>query len=315
MLKLNSVSFSYDSTPFIEGISFELEQGAQIAIIGESGSGKTSLLKLISGEFDLDSGEIFWKNTQILGPSFNLITGYEFMKVVSQEFDLMPFVTVGESVGGYLSNFFPEKKKKRIEEVLKVVGLEDYKSTPLTHLSGGQKQRVSLARALAKKPEIILLDEPFSHIDSFKKQRLRRRLFKFLRKNKITTVVATHDKDDVLGFADTLMVMEKGRQLAIDSPERLYNDPINTAIASFFGEYNLISSESLGLSRGANSELIIYAHQLQISDRPQIRVKIVNSRFNGFNYFNEADLNGKDLFFYSDNQLETGLEVGLEIKR
>ena len=285
-----------------------------MAIIGESGSGKTTLLKLISGEYDLFSGKIFWNGKQILGPSFNLIPGYDFMKTVSQEFDLMPFVSVEESVGRYLSNFFPEQKIKRTEEVLEVVGLNDYSRTPLTQLSGGQKQRVALARALAKAPEVLLLDEPFSHIDSFKKQQLRRALFKYLRDQGISVIVATHDKQDVLGFAEKMLVLDEGKAIAMDSPEELFRNPPNTAIASFFAEYNLLPSHLLG-NQDNSEDLIVYAHQIRISQNPQLIAKIIQSRFNGFNFFNEAIFDGRELFFYSDEKLDSGLEIGLEISR
>ena len=165
MLTVKNISFSYEENHVINNISFTVNTGENIAVIGESGSGKSTLLKLIYGEYDLDYGEISWKNNSILGPANNLVIGYDYMKYVAQEFDLMPFVSVEENVGKYLSNFFQDKKHQRINELLEVVELLPFSKTKVKLLSGGQKQRVALARALAKKPEIILLDEPFSHID------------------------------------------------------------------------------------------------------------------------------------------------------
>ena len=106
----------------------------------------------------------------------------------------MPYISVEENIGKFLSNFYPEEKQKRTSELLEVVELTNFANVKVKTLSGGQKQRVALARALAKQPEIILLDEPFSHIDNFKKQSLRRRVFKYLKDKKITCIVATHDK-------------------------------------------------------------------------------------------------------------------------
>ena len=201
MLSVNNVFFSYDNSQTLSNISLNVKQGDYLSIVGESGSGKSTLLKLIYGEFDVDSGSISWNSTAVLGPKNKLVVGHEFMKYVSQEFDLMPYTTVGENIGTHLSSFYPKEKEKRIQKLLNVVELEAFRYTKVKHLSGGQKQRVALAKALAKQPEILLLDEPFSHIDNFKKQSLRKNLFHFLKAEKITCVVATHDKDDVLAFA------------------------------------------------------------------------------------------------------------------
>ena len=315
MLKVESISFGYSEEAFIKDISFEVDQGKQLAIIGESGSGKTTLLKLLYGEFDLFSGSIHWKNTQILGPSYNLIIGYDFMKVVSQEFDLMPFISVEESVGGYLSNFFPEEKKERTKELVEIVGLEKYATTRLDKLSGGQKQRVALARALAKEPEIILLDEPFSHIDSFKKQQLRRNLFRYLKRKNISSIVATHDKDDVLGFSDEVLVLDQGRIVARATAEELYTSPPNTAVASFFGEYNKFLPSELNLDYSTDKPIIIYATQLKISDSPEISVLVKYCQFNGANYLIEAEFKGRNVYFYSDTPLENGIMIGLSLKK
>ena len=202
MLKVKNVSFSYDTSKVLDSIDFSVKKGDNLAIIGESGSGKSTLLKLIYGEFDLEEGHIYWNNKKILGPKYNLVFGYGFMKTVAQEFDLMPYTSVEDNIGKYLSRFYPDEKLKRTKELIKVVELEAFAKTKVKYLSGGQKQRVAIARALAKEPQILLLDEPFSHIDNFKKQSLRRSIFNYLKEQNITCIVATHHKNDVLGFAD-----------------------------------------------------------------------------------------------------------------
>ncbi|WP_369409893.1 ABC transporter ATP-binding protein [Wocania arenilitoris] len=191
MLQVKNISFSYNKTPVLKSISFKVNPSEHFSIIGESGSGKSTLLKLLYGTYDLNKGQIFWKDKEILGPKHNLIVGPEYMKYVAQEFDLIPFITVAENIGEFLSNFYPEEKQERIDELLEVVQLKDFANTKVKLLSGGQKQRVALARAIAKQPEIILLDEPFSHIDNFKKQSLRRSLFKYL-KEKILPALWLH---------------------------------------------------------------------------------------------------------------------------
>ena len=147
MLQVKNISFGYHKTLILNDISFRLRPGENLAIIGESGSGKSTLLKLLYGEYDLLQGKIFWKEQQILGPKYNLVIGYSFMKYVTQEFDLMPFITVEDNIGKFLSRFYPEEKQKRTTELIKVVELEDFAKTKVKNLSGGQKQRVALARA------------------------------------------------------------------------------------------------------------------------------------------------------------------------
>ena len=118
MLQVENITFSYDKNKVIKNIDFTVNKGLNIAIIGESGCGKSTLLKLIYGLYDLDQGQIFWNDKEVLGPKFHLVPGMPYMKYLAQDFDLMPFITVAENVGKYLSNIHPEKKQNRINELL-----------------------------------------------------------------------------------------------------------------------------------------------------------------------------------------------------
>lgn len=302
MLKVDDISFSYKNTPILKHIRFNVKLGEHVSIIGKSGCGKSTLLKLIYGEYDLDSGAIFWKDQPILGPQYNLVVGYDFMKYVAQEFDLMPFISVEENIGKHLSNFYPKQKKTRIDELLNVVELQPFAKTKVKYLSGGQKQRVALARALAKQPEIILLDEPFSHIDTFKKQSLRRRLFEYLKQNKISCIVATHDREDVLGYADKILVLDQSKIIDSGTPENLYKNPKTALIASFFEEYNVINSQ------------FVYASQLKVFDRGDLNVSVKKSFYRGNHYLIESIRNNGDtIFFRHSKAIETGTLVSLKI--
>ncbi|MDO5970365.1 ABC transporter ATP-binding protein [Flavivirga aquimarina] len=302
MLKVKNISFRYKKQAILNNINFNVKAGEHVSIIGESGSGKSTLLKLLYGTYDLDKGYIFWKDTEILGPKHNLIIGPEFMKYVAQEFDLMPFITVAENIGAFLSNFYPEEKQARINELLDVVELRPFAKMKVKELSGGQKQRVALARAIAKQPEIILLDEPFSHIDNFKKQSLRRSLFKYLKEKNITCIVATHDKDDVLSFSDTMIVLHDNKVFANNTPQHLYNNPEHKLIASFFGEFNQIDSHG-----------IVYAHQLKLVDKSDLKAIVKRSYYKGNYYLIEAELNREVVFFENDTALEKNLKIYLSV--
>lgn len=299
MLQVKNIVFRYKKQAVLNNISFDVKPGEHVSVIGESGSGKSTLLKLLYGTYDLNAGHIYWNDNEILGPKYNLIIGPEYMKYVAQEFDLMPFITVAENIGAFLSNFYPEEKQERINELLDVVELNAYANIKVKYLSGGQKQRVALARAIAKQPEILLLDEPFSHIDNFKKQSLRRSLFKYLKEKNITCIVATHDKDDVLSYSDQMMVIHDGKIIASGSPKNLYNDPKDKLIASFFGEFNIIKGN------------IIYANQLKVVKKSDIQVTVKKSYYKGFYYLIEADLDGENIFFENNIGLEKGETIFL----
>ena len=182
MLKVSNISFQY--TPkkeILSNISFTLNVGQHLCIMGESGSGKSTLLKAVYGLLDLKDGTVFWKEQQVLGPSFHLVPGMDFFKYVAQDFDLMPYTSVSDNIGKFLSRFYPEEKERRTKELLEVIEMSEFANEKVKTLSGGQQQRVAIARALAKEPELILLDEPFGQIDNFKKNSLRRKLFSYLK--------------------------------------------------------------------------------------------------------------------------------------
>lgn len=310
MLQVKKVSFAYDNEPVLKNINFSLKKGENLSLIGASGCGKSTLLQLIYGLFHTD-GKITWKEKELLGPKFNLVPGEPFIKYLAQDFDLMPPLTVAENVGKYLSNLYPIKKKRRINELLQVVEIQDLANQKAKHLSGGQQQRVALARALANEPELLLLDEPFSHIDHFRKNNLRRKLFKYLKERNITCIVATHDSTDALSFADKTIVMKDGRIHAMASPKSLYNNPPNKYVASLFGDVNELMLKSIDLSSTARKKVLIYPHEISIDPNSSIRAKVERSYFKGDIFLVEAKLDKSPIFFENPSKIETGKEVGL----
>ena len=302
MLLVKNISFKYKTSPILKNISFKVKKGEHLSIIGESGSGKSTLLKLIYGEYDLEDGHIYWNDTEILGPEHNLVVGYDFTKAVTQEFNIMPFITVAENVGKYLSNTNKKLKNERIAELLEVVELTEYANIKPQYLSGGQKQRVAIAKALAKEPELLLLDEPFSHIDNFKKQSLRRNVFKYLKDKNITCLVATHNHEDVLGYADTILMLNNAKIEEFGSPEQIYKYPKNNLIASFFGEFNKL--EDYGY---------VYAHQLKVVEDSNIKATVKYSYFKGNFFLIEGVHNNQTVFFEHQEKLSVGATVCLEV--
>ena len=311
MLRVQNISFGYDDKKVIKQIDFTINKGQNIAIIGESGCGKSTLLKLIYGLYDLDEGQIFWNETEVLGTKYNLVPGMSFMKYLSQDFDLMPYITVAENVGKYLSNVHPENKKQRIEELLEIVEMSDFSNVKAKYLSGGQQQRVALARVLALEPEVLLLDEPFSQIDNFRKNALRRNLFAYLKSKEVTCIIATHDSTDALSFSDETIVMEDGCLLAKAESAHLYKNPINKYTASLFGEVNELKASQLIENYLEEDTLLLYPHQLKVVENGFLKVIVKQSYFKGSHYLIKAVANRKVIFFDHDSELQVNVEVSL----
>lgn len=306
MLFVQNVFFSYLKDRTLSNLNFSLEKGKSLSIIGESGCGKSTLLKLIYGLYDLNEGQIFWSETEVLGPKFHLIPGMDFMKYLAQDFDLMPYITVAENVGKYLSNIDSEKKWNRVKELLEIVEMEDFFNVKAKNLSGGQMQRVAIARVLALEPEVLLLDEPFSHIDNFRKNSLRRKLFAYLKEKEITCIVATHDSTDVLSFTDEVLIMKNGEIIESGTPKAIYQNPKSKYIASLFGDVNEISIDG--------KLQYIYPHQIELVESSNLKVEVLNSFFRGSHYLIEGKLDNEILFFEHNSEIPKTTPVYLKIK-
>jgi ABC-type Fe3+/spermidine/putrescine transport system ATPase subunit len=313
MLEVQNISFGYTEKKIIHNINFTVSKGQNIAVLGESGCGKSTLLKLIYGMYDLDSGHIFWNETQVLGPKHNLVPGMPNMKYLSQDFDLMPYITVSENIGKYLSNFNLEKKQARIQELLEIVEMTAYADVKARFLSGGQQQRVAIARVLALEPEVLLLDEPFTHIDNFRKNALRRNLFAYLKDKGITCFVATHDSIDALSYSDETIVLYEGRILEKATSKAIYDNPCNKYVASLFGEVNELKLSQLTFIEGEDEQVLLYPHQLKVVENGLLTVSIRKSYFRGNHYLIKAVLDKNIIFFEHDTPLPFNEKVTLMI--
>ncbi len=315
MLVVKNISFGYTDTAILHNISFTIKKGQNIAVIGESGCGKSTLLKVIYGLYDLNEGHITYNGEAVTGPKHNLIPGMPYMKFLAQDFDLMPYTTAAENVGAFLSNFYPEEKQRRIDELLEVVEMRGFADVKAKYLSGGQQQRIALAKVLALEPEVLLLDEPFSHIDNFRKNALRRNLFAYLKQKGITVIVATHDSTDALSFADETIVIKSGRVLDKAPSKQIYYNPVDKYTASLFGEVNEIKLELLTLTQNPDETVLIYPHQLKITGGGPLAVIVKQCYFKGNRYLVKAALNRQVIFFEHYSELPVNEEVTLAVDR
>ncbi|HSD08716.1 ABC transporter ATP-binding protein [Flavobacterium sp.] len=313
MLQVQNISFGYTEKIIIQNVDFTVAKGQNIAILGESGCGKSTLLKLIYGMYDLNQGRIIYNETEIRGPKYNLIPGMPFMKYLAQDFDLMPYETVAENVGKFLSNGFLPLKKLRVQELLEMVEMTEFANVKAKFLSGGQQQRVALARVLALEPEVLLLDEPFSHIDNFRKNALRRNLFAYLKKKGITCFIATHDSTDALSFSDETIVLYQGRIMEKGPSADVYNYPLNKYVASLFGEVNELKLSQLMPIEGEDEIILLYPHQLKVDPNGSIKVVVKESFFKGSRFLIKAVFDRRVIFFEHETALAFNQEVILRI--
>jgi len=311
-LKVEIDSFSYSDQNILSNIHFHLLPGEHLSILGESGCGKSTLLHLIYGLLHLDHGQIHADGIKLLGPTSRLIPGEPFMKLVAQEFNIMPFSTVSENLRSHLSGMDEMGDFQRIDQLLEVVELEPHRDTLVKNLSGGQKQRVALAKALAKEPEILLLDEPFSNIDSFRKNKLRRRLFNYLKEKNICCITATHDSEEALAFSDYILMLKNGTTEMLGTPEEVYKSVSDKYQAGFFDDANFLAKNLIS-DQISSEEIIVFPHQLKVSTlKTPLPVQIVNAYFKGTHYLLQGTFQNQHIFFRNPERIEIGSDVFLE---
>lgn len=305
MLQVKNIAFTYNKDkPLLKNINFTLEKGEHLCVMGESGCGKSTLLKVIYGLFDLQKGSIFWNEDKVLGPAFNLIPGIKNFKYVAQDFDLMPFTTVSDNISKFLSRMYPEEAKKRTEELLEVIEMTDFADVKVKTLSGGQQQRVAIARALAKEPELLLLDEPFGQIDNFKKRSLRRMLFSYLKEKSIACIVATHDAEDALSFADNMIVIQNSKIVSKNSPKEVFKQRSSKYVASLFDDVNELYIN--------NKKELLYPYQISIVAVSEQKAQVLNSYFKGFYWLIEAVYENQKIFLNHHRDIDRLEMVFLE---
>ena len=237
-LSCENLELELDKKKILKDISLEVHSGEILALLGESGCGKSSLLKAMLGLYPLSKGKIFFQGKEIQ----NLPSHKRGISVVFQDLRLFPHLNVGENVGFSLElQKVPKaERKKRVEELLKLVQLEGYSERRIDSLSGGQMQRVAIARALAMNENILFLDEPFSALDPNLRREMGDFLLELQKKENLTVVLVTHDQEEALRLAHRIALMKDGEILQVDEGEKLYYSPVNEYVARFMGKGNSI---------------------------------------------------------------------------
>lgn len=235
-LELSDVVQRYGQHTVVDGVSFAVERGSIACLLGPSGCGKTTLLRCIAGFEEIAAGEIRVAANILSHTGMMLPPEQRQIGMVFQDYALFPHLDIAGNIGFGLRRLTAAQRKTRITELLATVGLTGQENKYPHELSGGQQQRVALARALAPRPQLILLDEPFSNLDVDLRERLSLEVREILKQQEMTAVLVTHDQNEAFAMADEVGVMAQGRIQQWDTPYNLYHRPANRFVADFVGQ-------------------------------------------------------------------------------
>ena len=254
-LKLFGITKRFGKFTALMGIALEVERGKLVTFLGPSGCGKTTLLRIVAGLETQDEGTIVQGGRDVSRlPAMQRDYG-----IVFQSYALFPNLTIFANVAYGLVNRRrgQDEIRRRVAELLKLVGLPDAGSKYPAQLSGGQQQRIALARALATSPGLLLLDEPLSALDALERVRLRGEIRALQQRLAVTTIMVTHDQEEALSMADKVVVMNHGRIEQMGTPQQIYRDPASAFVADFVGKVNVISAVAEGDGRFRVGKLVL----------------------------------------------------------
>ncbi len=246
ILNVADLYLSFGRTAVLQGFGFDLEAGEIACLLGHSGCGKTTALRAVAGFEQPERGRIALQERTLSDGRLFVPPHLRRIGMVFQDYALFPHLNVADNIAFGLSGHSAEARKARVAELLALIGLPDYGGHYPHQLSGGQQQRVALARALAPKPELVLLDEPFSNLDADLRTRLSKEVRSLLKQENTSALLVTHDQQEAFAMADKIGIMADGRLQQWDTPYNLYHNPATPAIAGFIGQGVLLRGQMSG---------------------------------------------------------------------
>jgi len=240
IINIEHLSKSFGDKKVLEDINLYIKKGEFITFLGPSGCGKTTLLRMIAGFLNPDEGRITMDGKDLLG----VPPHKRPLNTVFQRYALFPHLDVYDNIafGLKLAKVPQDEIDSRVRKILKLVAMSDYEDRDVTTLSGGQQQRIAIARALVNRPKVLLLDEPLSALDLKMRKDMQIELKEMHQKLGITFIYVTHDQEEALTLSDTIVVMNEGKIQQIGTPADIYNEPVNSFVADFIGESNILNA-------------------------------------------------------------------------
>nr|WP_198675007.1 ABC transporter ATP-binding protein [Aliidiomarina taiwanensis] len=334
LLKLDQVEVGFGKNAIVDDVSFTLEEGEIGCLLGPSGCGKTTLLRAIAGFEPIRRGSIEIGERLVSSLAQQIPPEKRNVGMVFQDFALFPHLTVAENISFGIRKASSAEQAERVQQLLSHVGLAGYGPRYPHQLSGGQQQRIALARALAPRPRILLLDEPFSSLDADLRESLATEVRALLKSEGITALLVTHDQQEAFAMADKAGVMYHGRMLQWDRPYELYHEPTHQLVANFIGHGVLLRGSittdqkvqcPLGLLHGdevpANAageevDVLVRPDDIILDDSSERRATIIGKGFRGAHYLYTVALSdGTQVYCMSPShhQYSIGAEVGLRL--
>ena len=287
------VKYYNKDNPIIKELDFSVKKGEFVSFIGESGSGKTTFLKCLAGLEKINSGKITLNNKILNDKDIFIKPHLRKIGFIFQDYPLFPHLNTLDNIKINLK----ESYYTNIDYFIDLMGLSNLLKRFPHELSGGEQQRVSIARALVREPDLLLMDEPFSNLDFAIKSKIQNEIYKILKKTNTTTILVTHDIKDTFDISDKLLVFKAGIVQQFDNPEEMYCNPANCYCAKMLGELNQIQIE--------NKEFYIRPEKIKIVKDSKYKVKVEKISFVGKEYKIEANLNGDIIHFFSNNNISS----------
>ena len=334
-LVLEQVELRYGKTTAVYAVDLLVEQGQIACLLGPSGCGKTTLLRAIAGFESLSQGQISLNGQVISTPHSTLATEQRQIGMVFQDYALFPHLNIADNIRFGIRKQSNKAQQHRVNELLELVSLPGYAKRYPHELSGGQQQRIALARALAPKPALLLLDEPFSSQDTELRESLAREVREILKQEGITALLVTHDQHEAFAMADEIGVLQAGRLQQWGSAYELYYQPHNAFVASFIGQGSLIAAQVLDATKvttclgqldylapanlnptNHQASVLIRPEQVKLTPQASIRAIIKSKVFRGNEYLYQLQLSNQEALLAlgsSQQAFAIGEPIGIEL--
>lgn len=332
IIKINDVSKFFGEKVALEHINLNIKKGEFVTILGPSGCGKTTLLRLLAGFQTTSEGNIYISGKEITQTPPHKRP----VNTVFQKYALFPHLNVYDNIafGLKLKGMNKDLIQKKVKAALKMVSMSDYEYRDVNSLSGGQQQRVAIARAIVNEPEVLLLDEPLAALDLKMRKDMQMELKEMHKRLGITFVYVTHDQEEALTLSDTIVVMSEGKIQQIGSPTDIYNEPVNSFVADFIGESNILNGTMIqdqvvsfagiqipcvdkGFGCNAPVDVVLRPEDIYIfpvSDSAQITGEVISCIFKGVHYEMVVLANGYEFIVHDYHKFDPGSQVGLLVK-
>ncbi len=330
VVSLRDIVVEFDGQRILDGLNLDIHDKEFVTLLGSSGCGKTTTLRLIAGFLEPNSGKVLLKGEDITG-----VPPYKRpVNTVFQKYALFPHLNVFENVafGLRLKKLDEATIRRKVRDMLEVVGLKGFERRSISQMSGGQQQRVAIARSLVNEPEILLLDEPLGALDLKLRKEMQLELKRLQREMNITFVYVTHDQEEALTMSDTVVVMNGGKVQQIGTPEDIYNEPTNAFVADFIGDSNIVDGVmhkdflvsfsgvdfpcvDRGFAREQSVQVVVRPEDIEVVSpvEGQLTGVVNDVIFKGVHFEMHVECEGREWLIHSTRACTPGETIGMRI--